>query len=100
MIEPRPNCFSIARMAASTARVRSAGTARSVVTLSVPLRSALSVPLRLAGRDAGPRDRHAWTVLLGSTEGRTAITPRSVSSHPRLPLGLDQLDGLAAALEE
>ena len=41
MIEPRPNCFSIARIAASTARPRSA-TALSVV---VPLRASMSLPV-------------------------------------------------------
>src|SRR6478735_5855196 len=43
MIEPRPNCFSIERMAASTALVRSVvarSTVRSGVALVAPLRSA------------------------------------------------------------
>jgi hypothetical protein len=39
MIEPRPNCFSIARIAASTARVR------SVDARSMAMRSLRSTPL-------------------------------------------------------
>src|SRR3954467_1339100 len=99
MIEPRPNCFSIERMAASTALVRSnvaRSTVRSGVARSAPLRSAalccsvpvIVMPVSLAvlrpRADASER-------LLG---------PLFCRLPTRLPLRLDDLYGLLRSVHQ
>ena len=80
MIEPRPNCFSMARMAASTAlRVRSR---RSRAIRAVPLRCRCA-PCRSRHRCC-PRDGHAWFSSIGCDRG-PATSDRDYSSL-RLPV--------------
>src|SRR5690349_11592464 len=84
MIDPRPNCFSIARIAASTARPRSAsalspvplvGTSLPVIVIESSLLAASADPRK---RDPGPRP-----------PGASALAGLLVP--PRLALLLDQL---------
>src|SRR5687767_9242897 len=93
MIEPRPNCFSIDRIAASTARVRSVAGRSS---LSTPLLSApanLTVPEMVMpfppGSDRGPPSGSADLVL-----ARLRLFPA------RLALGLDQLHRLRRRVQQ
>src|SRR3954468_20630606 len=99
MIEPRPNCFSIERMAASTALVRSVfarSTARSGVALIAPLRSAAfccPVPVIVIPgllRRLRPR-AGASELLLVLLFGRFP---------PGLPLRLDDLYGLRGRVHQ
>src|SRR5690242_18545276 len=86
MIEPRPNCFSIARIAASTARPRSA-TALSVV---VPLRASMSLPVivivsSLLAASAEPTERDPVPARGAASAFAGLLVP------PRLALLLDEL---------
>src|SRR3954447_23770697 len=99
MIEPRPNCFSIERMAASTAFVRSIdarSTVRSGVARSAPLRSAAfccSVPVIVMPGLLG----------IAATEGRlerALLVCLFCRLPPRLPLRLDDLYGLLGRVHQ
>ena len=99
MIEPRPNCFSMDRMAASTALPRSATSAPPRGPCCRVRAVAASVPVW-----PGPRDGHAWSPPRLRTEG-PCDQDRGYSSlvfllRPRLPLGLDELHGLRRRIEQ
>src|SRR6476620_11332845 len=67
MIEPEPNCFSIARIAASTARPRSAPAVFSPFRSITAIVTLLPVRVRAPGSTQGlatPRDRSAFVPLL------------------------------------
>src|SRR5687768_13861329 len=81
MIEPRPNCFSMLRMAASTARVRSVACLSGRSTPLPSAAAALLVPVMVMPRY--PPDRGQRGLL---PEGLRLFVPA------RLALGLDYLD--------
>src|SRR5436190_11644604 len=88
MIEPRPNCFSIARMAASTARVRSLGFS----ALSTPLLSAVAFVPVIAIPEIPPGSNRGPCELL--LAGLRLFVPA------RFALGLDYLDCWRRGLQQ
>src|SRR5438477_11631519 len=101
MIEPRPNCFSIARMAASTAFPRSAvaryaarsaiAAARSPAAALSPLRRSDARSLVIAMVGVAPLPQ--FTADRGGTRpgGSDSLGFRGVLVPARLPRGLDDL---------